>query len=186
MTDREAMKMALDVLERASEAGYSIECEESIANLRQALARPKLTCATTQRAEAVAQKLRQRNSFVWAGLDREAVFAIDALVAFTKFLINRADTAQPEQDPVAWIGNANYVEGQFVEGRVRRVWWECNTGVGQPLYTTPPRKEWVGLTDGEMGSLVTQAREVPVEIPCDSFTTRLLKLAEQFFKEKNT
>jgi hypothetical protein len=43
--------------------------------------------------------------------------------------------------PVAWIGDANYVEGQFVEGRVRRVWWECNTGVGQPLYTTPPRKE---------------------------------------------
>jgi hypothetical protein len=52
--------------------------------------------------------------------------------------------------PVAWILNADFVKGQFVEGRVRRVWWECNTGVGQPLYTAPPRKEWVGLTDGEI------------------------------------
>jgi len=49
--------------------------------------------------------------------------------------------AKPEQAPVAWIGDANYVEGQFVEGRVRRVWWECNTGVGQPLYTAPPQTE---------------------------------------------
>ena len=48
---------------------------------------------------------------------------------------------EPVQEPVAWIGNADFVKGQFVEGRVRRVWWECNTGVGQPLYTEPPRKE---------------------------------------------
>jgi len=47
-------------------------------------------------------------------------------------------------------------------------------------------KPWQGLTDDEMDLLVTQAREVPVEIPCDSFTTRLLKLAEQFLKDKNT
>ena len=46
-------------------------------------------------------------------------------------------------------------------------------------------KPWVGLTDKEMELLVIQAREVPVEIPCDSFTTRLLKLAEAKLKEKN-
>ena len=66
------------------------------------LARPKLTCATTQRAEAVAQKLRQRQKTEWWDeIDREAVFAIDALVAYTKSLINHADTVQPEQEPVA-------------------------------------------------------------------------------------
>ena len=52
-----------------------------------------------------------------------------------------AELAKPEQEPIAWIGNADFVKGQFVEGRVRRVWWECNTGVGQPLYTEPTRKE---------------------------------------------
>jgi len=48
------------------------------------------------------------------------------------------------------------------------------------------KKPWVGLTDKEMESLVIQAREVPIEIPCDSFTTRLLKLAEAKLKDKNT
>ena len=112
----------------------------------------------------------------------------------------REALAQPEQEPVAWIGNADFVKGQFVEGRVRRVWWECNTGVGQPLYTAPfkpaqsdnqepvakhicnlwinpetssyevdrcthpinevipvytapPRKEWVGLTEDDMHTI---------------------------------
>ena len=49
-----------------------------------------------------------------------------------------------------------------------------------------PKREWVGLTDGEMESLVSQTREVPIEIPCDSFTTRLLKVAEAKLKDKNT
>jgi len=60
---------------------------------------------------------------------------------------------QTEQEPVAWISDADYVEGQFVEGRPRRVWWECNTGVGQPLYTAPPRKPWQGLTDDELSKI---------------------------------
>ena len=42
MTDlRKAAEMALEVLERASDAGYSIECEEAITALRQALAQPE-------------------------------------------------------------------------------------------------------------------------------------------------
>jgi hypothetical protein len=56
----------------------------------------------------------------------------------------------PEQEPVAWVSDADFVEGQFVEGRARRVWWECNTGVGQPLYTALPKREWVSLTDDEV------------------------------------
>jgi hypothetical protein len=58
--------------------------------------------------------------------------------------------AAPVQEPVAWIGDARFAKGQFVEGRERRVWWECNTGVGQPLYTTPPQRPWVGLTKDEL------------------------------------
>lgn len=42
--------------------------------------------------------------------------------------------------PVAWV-KQDVCEDQFVEGRVRRVWWECNTGVGQPLYTTPVKQK---------------------------------------------
>ena len=86
------------------------------------------------------------------------------------------DTAQPEQEPVAWIGNADFVKGQFVEGRVRRIWWECNTGVGQPLYTAPPKHEWVGLTDDEIQDILDCGRGELIAI----------KKAEQLLKDKNT
>jgi len=101
--------------------------------------------------------------------------------------------AQPEQEPVAWIGDANYVEGQFVEGKVRRVWWECNTGVGQPLYTAPPRKPWVGLTDEELDEIQysTQVEYttydegkygMEIEIRPENFARAI----EAKLKEKNT
>lgn len=86
------------------------------------------------------------------------------------------DMEKAEQEPVAWIGNADFVKGQFVEGRVRRVWWECNTGVGQPLYTEPPRKKWVGLTEGELIDIQNCNR---------GFWTNAAKI-EQLLKDKNT
>jgi len=97
-------------------------------------------------------------------LEAELIFAL------------RNELAKPEQESVAWIGDANYVEGQFVEGRVRRVWWECNTGVGQPLYTAPQRKEWVGLTDKERIEIWRQH---------GSYET-LFKKVEIKLKDKNT
>jgi hypothetical protein len=81
-----------------------------------------------------------------------------------------------ELKPVAWISDANYVEGQFVEGRVRRVWWECNTGVGQPLYTAPPRKEWVGLTGTEINHIFAANVGYP---------ERMCRAIEAKLKEKN-
>jgi len=84
--------------------------------------------------------------------------------------------AQPaqEQEPVAWVGDARFAKGQFVEGRERRVWWECNTGVGQPLYTAPPQRPWVGLTDED-------------EIDWDGGDLKsLIKAIEAKLKEKNT
>ena len=65
-------------------------------------------------------------------------------------MAHRSGGLSVEQEPVAWVSDADFVEGQFVEGRARRVWWECNTGVGQPLYTALPKREWVGLTDEEI------------------------------------
>ena len=39
-----------------------------------------------ERARAVSQQLRKRNLWTWDELDREACFALDALVAFAEFL----------------------------------------------------------------------------------------------------
>lgn len=38
--------------------------------------------------------------------------------------------------PVAWV-TADTVDGQAVNGKPRRIWWENNEGVGIPIYTAP-------------------------------------------------
>ena len=57
----------------------------------------------------------------------------------------RQALAQPEQEPVAWMHN--FIEGTVIThepadiGRHPDRW--------TPLYTAPPKREWVGLTDEE-------------------------------------
>jgi len=57
----------------------------------------------------------------------------------------REEPAKPEQEPVATVTkimhNGTYYEGYF-DSHIR-------LKVGTKLYTSPPRKEWVGLTDEE-------------------------------------
>jgi hypothetical protein len=48
-------------------------------------------------------------------------------------------------------------------------------GKSQPLYTAPPRKPWVGLTDDEIKGILDCGRGGLVDI----------KKAEQILKEKN-
>jgi hypothetical protein len=52
------------------------------------------------------------------------------------------------QEPVAWVAE-DICKGQHIDGRPRKIWWECNKGVGMAFYTHPPPRTWVGLTDEE-------------------------------------
>ena len=52
--------------------------------------------------------------------------------------------AQPEQEPVAWVSE-DVCKGQYIDGRPRKIWWECEKGVGTAFYTTPPQRK--PLTD---------------------------------------
>ena len=64
-------------------------------------------------------------------------------------LLNEAAQAlaQPEQEPVAWVAEA-VCDGQYIDGRPRKIWWECNKGVGTAFYTRPPQRK--PLTNGEI------------------------------------
>lgn len=61
--------------------------------------------------------------------------------------VRAALTAQPEQEPVAWV--------KFKDGEITHAEMSDGSGVDMdltdwtPLYTTPPRREWVGLTATE-------------------------------------
>ncbi len=53
----------------------------------------------------------------------------------------RQALAQPEQEPVAWVYNGilhEFDPSEFATSEVK------------PLYTAPPKREWVGLTDEEI------------------------------------
>lgn len=45
--------------------------------------------------------------------------------------------AREGQDPFIWAAES-MEEKQLIDGRPRRVFWECVNGVGIPLYTAPP------------------------------------------------
>jgi hypothetical protein len=119
MTDlRKAAEMALEALENPH-SGWIQREKNAREALRQALARPEIPMSPEHLPQYIATNNIKPTTEGGGG----------------------AGGAQPEQEPVAWIGNADFVKGQFVEGRVRRVWWECNTGVGQPLYTAPVKQK---------------------------------------------
>jgi hypothetical protein len=73
-----------------------------------------------------------------------------------------------KQEPVGYFSVNDY-------GR-----WEENEGTyGEPLYTAPPKKEWVGLTDDEVDACYFAARTPFFDIWV--FATEL----EQALKKKN-
>ena len=59
--------------------------------------------------------------------------------------------AEPEQEPVAWTTMPEAEDWCFVSlskdptGKLEGKWF--------PLYTAPPRREWVGLTDEEVNAI---------------------------------
>ena len=76
--------------------------------------------------------------------EREA----EAITAIKEALMSGTDGAQPEQEPVTW-------RYKIVDVFGRPAWTlktpKSDTRVleSQPLYTTPPQRTWVGLTDEE-------------------------------------
>ena len=66
---------------------------------------------------------------------------------------------QPEQstkcvEPFAWV-RQDVCAGQFIPSTMqpRKIWWECEKNIGFPIYTAPPSKPWVALTDEELREL---------------------------------
>ena len=85
----------------------------------------------------------------------------EAITAIKKAL------AQPEQEPVAWAdhGVVNWIaDKQFKHASL--------------LYTTPPQRTWVGLTDEEMLMIYGQDHE--------GKKYNLGRMVQQSLKEKNT
>ena len=102
----------------------------------------------------------------------------DAIVVIKKVL------AQPEQEPVAWLdeyGNTFPLAAKQYSV-VGKHW--------KPLYTSPPQRTWVGLTDVEIlavnMSTVTKLIDEPIVCDTDHNIIQLGKAIEAKLKDKNT
>ena len=62
--------------------------------------------------------------------------------------------AQPEQKPVAWlqIGVGPLHEGDVIARTTKPKEWNSEWWKFEPLYTTPPQRTWVGLTNDEVNN----------------------------------
>jgi hypothetical protein len=81
------------------------------------------------------------------------------------------ELAKPEQEPVAvW----ELTEDGW--DTIADAAWMETLPVGTKLYTAPPRKPWVGLTDEEIKGILDCGRGNLIDI----------KKAEQTLKDKNT
>lgn len=186
MTDlRKAAEMALEALEKGT-TGLAIR---AIPALRQALAQDKQRENRMTDREAIQKALdtpHRRYSIEPHGngyaiyRDRDLFhhgFNLGHLTEVTpetiELIENALNTtlAYPEQEPVAWM----YVNK---DGECEQI--EYGEAFGDPsvtpLYTAPPKREWVGLTYDEAYELF---------VDYDIYSIGLLKATEAKLKEKN-
>jgi len=123
MTDRELMQMALDALEE-------LRMEHS-----QNMKVPEEWYSYYQKQDTALEALRDRLA------QPEPVHAIDISQ-------ERVDeTVKREHEPYGYLWFAHQMERRFTHYRPKE---EQRIGEVTPIYTAPPKREWVGLTEDDV------------------------------------
>ena len=95
------------------------------------------------------------------------------------FRAKRAMAAAKLLEPVAWTTMPEEEDWCFVSGnkdpngKLDGKWF--------PLYTTPPQRTWVGLTDDEIKDIIGSWGDTPIK----GYTRKLFDQIEAKLKEKN-
>ena len=104
----------------------------------------------------------------------EGVEVTEAAQKVLDALQNLLKPAQPEQEPVLWM---------MPDGKTADKWALQFYGgqAGKPLYTTPPRRTWVYLTDEHIKEIVGPWGDTPIK----GYTRKLVDQIEAKSKELN-
>jgi hypothetical protein len=168
MTKDEALKLALGFIERVNQDGWILADFErqiyaTITAIKEALAQPE-----QDREEMKIKSVTMRCK------DYDVALPI-IYNDFGRVLVGQVsippNPKEPKQEPVAWM-NDSTPSGIFA----RHMEGAKNFGCTIPLYTAPPQRTWVGLTDDEIQNIVDCGRPTVVNI----------RKAEQLLKEKNS
>lgn len=158
---KEVMQMALDTFNKSKRSHYY--CEDRF-----------YSCP--QHEEGCADALEGDECNCGANFVNET---IDKTIDALRTALAQPDvpeTAFGETEPVAWMHN--FIDDVIIKNRPTDI--TCNAGRWTALYTAPPQREWVGLTDDEVMSLLPGAVRLP---PGWADTVRAI---EAKLKEKNT
>ena len=94
--------------------------------------------------------------------------------------------AQPQQEPVAWITEW---EGKYSSGKILDYIAHTRGGKVEytPLYTTPPQRTWVGLTDEEIEGAIDDGFAFGLNDGnvSNQYVIRYVRVIEAKLKEKN-
>ena len=90
----------------------------------------------------------------------------------------RQALAQPEQEPVAYVTIEPAIDGDW--RKCPSIKW-FNKPTDGPLYTAPPKREWVGLTDEEI-----EECKISGGLPHAINWRISVKVMQAKLKEKNT
>ena len=163
MNHIEAMKLALEALEFAASQIYNENDDdiiaEAIAALRQALEQPEQTVSLEE----------------YKRLQRLVTSQGIRLMEY-----------ESKQEPVAWMSDSpTKGNGKQLHWTKAEAWrWSSNI---TPLYTAPPKREWIGLTDEEIFDVIrslcadNETAEMLIDISMDEYRAIEAKL-----KERNT
>ena len=157
---KEALKLALEALENINNAMPFPVGSQAITAIKEALAQPEQEPKCKTHPDAPH------------GFVRNASHTQDRYVCECEYW----EPPQPEQEPVAWGIIASNT------GRICQVELDADEVEGHnpkhiaPLYTTPPQRTWVGLTDDDL------------EAAMDGMYNRwdIAEAIEAKLKEKNT
>jgi hypothetical protein len=204
MTDlRKAAEMALEVMEYNRAKGTP-NMGAAIEALRQALAMERFSEVNQEIEEAI-----KKGTKAWADVP-DATKWVDELRGEPEqesFIVDRGcwergcmaydwrdgdavnirqervdETAKREHEPVAWMKEEWYVDDVGLQN-TREVLYGYEVYGGKPLYTAPPKREWVGLTDEDLFDYPTIQLGVN---GCVFDSATFAKLIESKLKEKNT
>jgi hypothetical protein len=120
--------------------------------------------------------MKDEELFKWAerhGLDH---FASDLRVMVEDALELFGTSAQPEQEPVGRFA-------KFTDG----IWREVTDGSpGIPLYTSPPQRPWVGLTDEDIFCVLNELQAIYNGPPTTDTRVIFARAIEAKLRSKNT
>ena len=98
---------------------------------------------------------------------------------FTKLVADLTKNSQPEQEPLAWIST----------GTARMIHWTADKpAYGDdwvPLYTTPPQRTWVELTEDDR-VLIKHDANFNQFMTAGEYADRVQQLTEARLKDLNT